>query len=674
MSRVMDSVPSYVLEVLEGIDKGRRIPVNGSDLMLGRNTTPGKKAAEMAEPFRSILFDEPSVSRHHAGLKWDDSRKCYMIVHRSHTNSTQVNGQPVEKVALREGDIVTLGLLVFKYTVDPHGKPSVTEPPPPAASGAGTSSMTKPPPPAASGAGTSGMTKPPPPAAMTKPPKSAGPGESVLDRIKKSQTSQTSSPNESIPGTAKKSSVPEIQQDTGHLETVSVSDRKPEKPAVTQTLAFKERPGKKKRFEFTAVTRTGENLTGLLDADDELEVVNELNDRRLKVINVKILRVNPQPKKRKISLKEAPEAESVFFRFKKRYERLINKLHPVSDKTLFVFTHQLATMLGAGIHVTSGINSILKAETDKRFSQILRGLVNSFEGGLSAYSAFSKYPDVFSKAYRGIIAIGESSGQLPYILDRQAKDLEKLYTFKRKVSASMTYPMVILVFSIISVLFMMLYFVPNFMGIYKETQAQLPMITTLLLATVNCLSSARFWIIVIIAGMLIYFLLSNYLSTPIGKHNFDSILLKLPIFGKLVASNNLYALFMNLALMLECGLQIRESLTIIRDMTDNAVIGDSLEQVVNSIEHGESLYDSLRDLWFVPRFVIDLVQAGESSGELPIMIRKSAQIMEDQVNDLLDTFLNVLEPVMIGVLACVVGGIMVAIFLPISNIVNTFSG
>jgi len=631
------SILAYELEVVQGADRGRLIPVSGMKIMVGRRIPSREKLVNTLRSTKWILLDDESVSRIHALLEWDDHERTYLITHKSGTNSTMVNSAPIERTALRNGDMVKMGLLEFIFRAVPVADQAREEKPEP----------------------------PPRPRTTPATPLStphAWAGRSLPTR-----------PSAPLP--AKSSALPVDRKAPGVPDPATGPSDPPDPGDRVKIIAapiISERPGKKKRFEFSAVNRSGEELFGIIDADEEAEVIREMTDRRLTIVNMTVMKVHPPPAKDTIE-KPPPGIRPILDKTGDRYASLVKKLHPISEKTLFVFTHQLATMLGAGITINRGIETIMTAEPDRRFREILKGLMHSFTGGSSAYNAFSRYPEVFSKAYRGIIAIGESSGRLPYILERQARDLEKLFNFKHKVLASLTYPFMVLIFSLLAVVFMMLYFVPSFTEIYKESQARLPLLTTMLVFSVQCLTSARFWLFAIIISVVSSFVLSNYLHTPIGRNNYDTLILRLPVLGKVISASEIYSLLLNLACMLECGLHIRESLVILKDMTANSVLGDALDQVIDSIEGGESFHDTLRHVWFIPGFVKDLIQAGESSGELPLMVRKAAYMLEEQVNGRLEAFLSILEPVVLSILACMVGGIMIAIFLPISNIINTIA-
>jgi type IV pilus assembly protein PilC len=424
-----------------------------------------------------------------------------------------------------------------------------------------------------------------------------------------------------------------------------------------------------KRFRYSALNTRGETVVDEIEAEDENTALVALRKEKLKPYHLTAIDQSDIPFLQRFK----GSLSSLRQNYRNNMKTMALGWNRVNERSIFLFTHQLSTLLAAGVNVTAGMKLILKAETDRRFIPILKGLVDGMERGQSVYQCFRNYPTVFSRAYSGIIGIGESSGRLPDILAKQAKDLEKLYGFKRKVLASLTYPIIILTFSILSVILMMIYFVPNFTAIYKESQAKLPLITTMLISFVNSLTDPAFWITFSAVAALIYFFTGNYLKTVVGRHTFDTIALRLPVIGDLVSRNLLYSLFMNLACMLDCGVHISEALEILEDMMHNMVFKDHLAKIQVNLNEGMTFGDAIREIWFIPRYAKDFVEAGETSGELPHLIRKAAELMEEQVNEKLDTFLHLLEPVLIAVLAVVVGGVMIAIFLPISNVINSFA-
>lgn len=428
-----------------------------------------------------------------------------------------------------------------------------------------------------------------------------------------------------------------------------------------------------KKFKYIAVDKNEQKIITEIKGRNEFEVVDLLHLDNLHVISLQSMETG-------FSI----DPESSAFKFKRMcyhcgarirdgLYHLYDEWNPVSEHALYLFTRQLATLLSAGVNIASGINTILTSEQDSRFKNILASVASSIMKGHSLAQCFALYPTVFSRTYTGLVEVGISSGQLPAVLERHANDLEKFYSFKRKIIASLTYPGIILAFAIIAISIMMLYFVPAFTRVYMETKMKLPFLTSALIFCVNTLLNPTFWLVAIPVLLLSVYFIRSYLKTVVGRYTADSIALKLPMIGDLIAQNYLYQIFLNLACMLQCGVQISQALAILRDMTRNVILKDSLTETIEGIRNGEEFHKSLGGYRFIPRFAVDLIQTGESTGELPDMARKAAQMIEEQVNSKLETFLHLVEPAIISFLALVVGIILIATFLPLYSIINAFS-
>jgi type IV pilus assembly protein PilC len=428
-----------------------------------------------------------------------------------------------------------------------------------------------------------------------------------------------------------------------------------------------------RKFKYLAVNRIGEQTIDVMYANNEEEVIKKLKLEKLRLVNIREVREHHPGSQNEAARTLKNNISALFARLGKLGEGLYDRFHRVNERTLCLFTQQLCTMLEAGINVTAGLRSIGMAESDRKFKKVIDRLIESMESGLSAYQSFASFPDVFSMAYSGLIRVGESSGRLPFVLNRQAQDLEKFYTFKKRTIASLTYPAFILIFAVVSVLIMTIYFVPSFSRIYSDMKMKLPFITMALVIVVQYLTNPYSWIAVLIVILIATFMLRSYSATPVGKYAIDSVKVRLPLVGELVINNHLYTTFLNLACMLECGVTISEALKILRDMSENQVFKEFLHDSLTSIKEGSSLYTALKDRWFIPRYAIDLIQTGESTGDLPDMVRRAAEMMEERVNERLEAFLAMLEPVIISFLALAVGFIMIAIFLPLYNVISQFS-
>ncbi|MDQ7823711.1 MAG: type II secretion system F family protein [Candidatus Eremiobacteraeota bacterium] len=428
-----------------------------------------------------------------------------------------------------------------------------------------------------------------------------------------------------------------------------------------------------KRFHYLALNRKGDTVSGEMDAADSGEVIARLKQEKMRPLNVLAIKEYGPPPGKSLLFKVRRDLLLLIKNAYKVLAAQLERSQKIDERKVSIFTHQLSAMLGAGIPITAGIKSILSAESDRKFALVLEQLVTFMESGHSPHNAFGRFPGTFSRAYAGLVGVGQSSGRLPAVMEKQAQDLEKYYSFKRKVISSLTYPAFVMAFAIISVFVMMIYFVPGFTGIYRETRMPLPFITVMLVTTVNYLTNPLFWAALAAAAAVGIFLLKNYLATPVGRYYFETTKLSIPVLGGLIAQSELYIIFLNLATMMECGITISDSLTILVEMTPHPIFREMIIETIESLNSGETFSDAIKSHPLVPHYVTDLCGVGESTGDLPSMIRRSATMMEEHVNGRLETFLNLLEPVIISMLAFAVAFIMIAIFLPLYNIINSFS-
>jgi type IV pilus assembly protein PilC len=427
-----------------------------------------------------------------------------------------------------------------------------------------------------------------------------------------------------------------------------------------------------KKFQYTAETPEGKRLIGEIVAPNSVEAIKLLAEERLRIVNLLVIRENMIPGGEKFLDKLKDRLSLNVKRVQTAFglDRISEK---VNDYTLLVFTQQLSVILDAGVPIMQGLRFILATETSANFKRIVKSLIESINSGCSASQAFSRFPGVFSDPFRALVSVGESTGRLSDTLKKQAKDLEKFYSFKKRTISILTYPAVILLVSLFSIFFIMIYFIPNFTGLFKETGTKLPWITSLLIFIVKYATSPTFWVGFAIAATVIYYLLYNYIRTPIGKRHFDARILRVPVLGEIIRIMFLYGALLNIACMLECGVHIVDALKVMYESSRNLVFKDFFGSVLDEMNKGENFSASLSEGWFIPRYTIDLINVGEVAGELPYMMRRAGEMLEERITFRLEAMLNVFEPLIISTLAGIMGFIMIAVFLPMYNAINTFA-
>ncbi|MGV8123818.1 MAG: type II secretion system F family protein [Candidatus Xenobiia bacterium LiM19] len=412
-----------------------------------------------------------------------------------------------------------------------------------------------------------------------------------------------------------------------------------------------------KKYKYVAMNSSGEIVAGDMDSQSTEMVVKALKKGELTIIDVSSLSGTAG------FLHKISVGLKAMFTVKER----------IDEKTVILFTRQLSTLLAAGITILQSLRSILIVEEDKKFKKVLTGIIMALREGHSISGAFEKYPLVFSAVYTGIVKVGETSGRLPEAFSTIALDLEKSYSFKQKTIAILTYPAAVLIFSLLIILLMFVYFVPSFTGIYDNAHLQLPFITLVVVKAGKCALDPFFWLCTLISFALILFLVKNYIRTPVGIVQYDYMKLKLPIVGELISKRSLHQIFLNLACMLEYGVFMNEALPKVREISQNVIIYNHMEEVCLKVKQGEELSEAMKLDWLVPRYAIDFIKTGEATGSLADMLRRSSEMIEQELLQRVETLLAMFEPIIISLLSIVLGFIIIATFLPLYNLIKALS-
>jgi type IV pilus assembly protein PilC len=296
---------------------------------------------------------------------------------------------------------------------------------------------------------------------------------------------------------------------------------------------------------------------------------------------------------------------------------------------------------------------------------------DDIETGSSLSDALARHPAVFSTLYVNMVKAGESSGALDDILDRLASYLEKSSTLQRKVKASLVYPAVVITMAILITLVMLLKVIPTFKGIFSMLGGTLPLPTRILIFISDTI---RQMFLYVVAGITaIVFALRRYIKTPQGKEKFDKMLLSMPVLGPLFRKVAIAKFTRTLSTLIKSGVPILVSLEIVGKTSGNAVIEKAVVSVRNGIKEGENIADPLAKSGAFPPMVVRMIKVGEQTGELEKMLTKIADFYEDQVDAAVSGLTSLIEPLIIAFLGIVIGGIVIAMFLPIFKLTELVS-
>ncbi len=345
----------------------------------------------------------------------------------------------------------------------------------------------------------------------------------------------------------------------------------------------------------------------------------------------------------------------------------------VKTKMLTQFTRQLSTLQDAGLPILRSIRILEQQQKPGMLRNCLHQVSEDVEGGATLSEAFSRHPKAFDRLYCNMVAAGEAGGVLDVILQRLADFLEKAQKLKGKVLGAMIYPIVVIAIALSITLAIVIFLVPKFRDIFKDFGVTtLPAATEVLIATSNWLlaGSPPGWFVIIIAPFIMIFALRLIRMSQVGRYILDSIVLKIPVIGQIIAKSGIARFTRTLGTLISAGVPILEALKITRDTTGNEIYAKMLGNVHDSIREGDSFANPLRASKCVDAIVVNMVDVGEETGELDKMLYKIADNYDDEVDTLVASLVSLLEPVLVVVLGAIVGFIVVSLYLPMIHLIQ----
>ncbi len=338
----------------------------------------------------------------------------------------------------------------------------------------------------------------------------------------------------------------------------------------------------------------------------------------------------------------------------------------IKAEQLVIFSRQLATMVDSGIPISPAIDVLAEQIEDKGFGQILKKMRDDIEAGSSLSEATGRHPRAFSDFFVNMLRAGESSGRLDEILDRVASYMEKMNNLTRKVQSGLFYPAFVSLLAFCITAFLIVVIVPKFRDIFTALGGQLPLPTRLLLSFSEFMSR---WVALeaaaLVGGIMLF---RMWLHTPAGRFRFDAICLKFPIIGKLLQKMAIARFSRTLATLVKSGVPILSSLEIVARTAGNKVVERAVMAARSSIKEGENIADPLAHSKVFPAMVTRMIAVGEKTGELEKMLGKIADFYENEVDAAVSALTSLIEPLVIAILGVVIGGIVIALFLPIFQI------
>ena len=337
-------------------------------------------------------------------------------------------------------------------------------------------------------------------------------------------------------------------------------------------------------------------------------------------------------------------------------------------KDIAVMSRQFATMINSGLSLLRALNILVEQTENKVLAKILDEVRVDVETGSSLSQALARHPKAFNRLYIAMVRAGETGGVLDSVLMQLAATIEKQVELKHKIKSAMTYPVAVFALVILIVTAMLLFIVPMFKTLYADLGGTLPLLTRILLFV--SASIVKFFPLVVLAEVGAVFAFKRWIQTTKGRAKWDVIKLKIPIFGKLVHKTALTRFCRTLSVLLRSGVPILESLEITAETVGNTVVADAVYDVQAGVKQGESIAGPLQDHAVFPPMVVQMMAVGEETGALDEMLEKVGDFYDAEVEAMVNSLTSLLEPLLIMVMGGAVGGMVVALYMPMFNIIN----
>ena len=404
-----------------------------------------------------------------------------------------------------------------------------------------------------------------------------------------------------------------------------------------------------------------------------LEKARDENKTKIENNISKVKNIDSEDKKDNFLEKKKPKKNKKFESLKSRKKNnKKRRLKPPSTKTLAVATKQLSSMIRTGLPLLEALNILSESSDDKTLKAVFKEASIGISRGATFQEILEKHPEVFDEMYLALVSAGETAGLLPEVLDREAKLLESLSKIKGQIQSALTYPIAIFALTIIVIIIMLVFVIPIFVDMYSSSGADLPGLTQFLVDASNAIKDPSFLIKTIPALLVTFFLIKKQTKTNKFLNWRDSTLLKLPITKDLVTKSCLANFSRTLSSLNSAGVPILEALMISKRTLGNRVFQRIADRMNTEIQAGQPIYKVLAlEVKVIPIMFTSMFRIGEETGELSEMVDKLADFYEDEVSTSVKSLTSILEPLMIVFVAIVVAFILVAMYLPMFNMMST---
>ncbi|HEX6628119.1 MAG TPA: type II secretion system F family protein [Gemmatimonadaceae bacterium] len=391
-------------------------------------------------------------------------------------------------------------------------------------------------------------------------------------------------------------------------------------------------------FTYTARAFNGDLRTATIDASSRDDVIAQLRKQRLSVVKI------DQGASAKVGRGS------------------------IKTRDVVIFTRQFSTMINSGLPLVQALTILAEQTDNKALAEVTKKVVFDVESGNTVADALSKHPRAFTNLYVNMVAAGEAGGILDTILMRLATFLEKNDALVRKVKGAMIYPAVIMSVAAIAVIVLLIFVIPVFENMFASVGLALPLPTRIVIGASRFLKG--YWWMVLAVAVIGGYAFKKYYATSNGKLNIDRIMLKMPVLGDVLRKSAVSRFTRTLGTLISSGVSILEGLEITAKTAGNRVIQDAIMDSRASIAGGDTIAQPLQKSKVFPPMVISMIAVGEQTGGLDEMLSKIADFYDEEVDAAVSNLLSLLEPIMIVFLGVIVGGMVVAMYLPIFDMIN----
>jgi type IV pilus assembly protein PilC len=422
-------------------------------------------------------------------------------------------------------------------------------------------------------------------------------------------------------------------------------------------------------FQYSALDAKGEQTTGALSAASEAEAIQQLRAKGLYPTQITEEGKGKGKKGAPAKAKGKPAAKA----------KTTAKGHVggrIKPKSLMIFTRQLATLIDSGLPLLRSLTVLEKQEPNPVLKATVGALAENVQGGSTFSESLAQHPKIFNKLYVNMVKAGELGGVLEIVLNRLAEYQEKAQKLKNKIVSAMVYPVIVMFIAVAILVFLMIFIVPKFKEMFSATDSELPLISKIVFGmsefflkqSIPYVPNVLFVFIAFIVGV---FLFNLWGRTPGGRVIIDNMKLRMPVLGDIQRKSAVSRFSRTLGTLVTSGVPILQALNITRDTAGNVVISKAIEKVHEAVKEGETIVTPLQASGVFPNMVISMVDVGEETGQLPEMLLKVADVYDDEVDNAVTALTSILEPIMIVILALIVGSVVFALFLPLIKMIST---